>query len=391
MRLVAWLGVVLATACSDPSSDIVGPFTGSLHRYFVDRIEVPRDSSQAEAVAADLDGDGKADNKFGSATSVLAGINDLSLHGADMIAAGKIASFVEIHADDLTADASAGVYYLGFGGTFATDPLAVVVGGSFTGGAFTPNRTRDTRHPGAALAALPVFVNADPIGIPLTGLEIELAPDGAGGFDATVRGAVREQLAREEALRALLQMFRTEPLRHLVFLRGVDEDRDDTVSLAELEASVIGLLVSADIQLFTGNAFGAVPDSSTPDSVSIAYSMHLVPCTNATGSCATAAPQNTCRDRITDAGETDVDCGGPCQPCADGLACSVPADCQSQSCDAGACRVATCSDGVRDGFESDIDCGGACPTCATGDACAADRDCASGNCSNGAATLGSCS
>lgn len=368
----------MATACGSSNDDVVGPFTGDLHRYVVDRISIPSNSTEAVAFGDDLDGNGTADNKFGNATAVLATTEDLSPHASDMIGAGALGSIVEIHADDLASDDSVGVYYLGFGGTFMFSPLVAAVGGRFVDGAFVPNRTRTTDHPGLAHVALPVFVNADPVGLQVGGLEIELAPDGAGGFDGIVRGGIRERHAREEALAGLMQMFRTEPERHLVFLRGVDEDRDDDISLAELEASVIGLLVSSDI------SFDEEPY------VSIGFGIHLTRCNSATSPCPRPPPVNTCRDRIVDAGETDVDCGGPCQPCADGLTCAAPADCQSNACDGGACRLATCSDGVRDGFESDIDCGGACPACATGAACAADRDCASTACDMGVATLGVC-
>jgi hypothetical protein len=35
---------------------------------------------------------------------------------------------------------------------------------------------------------------------------------------------------------------------------------------------------------------------------------------------------------VLDGSETDVDCGGPCAPCAQGKACNVNADCASGSC-----------------------------------------------------------
>jgi len=99
---------------------------------------------------------------------------------------------------------------------------------------------------------------------------------------------------------------------------------------------------------------------------------------------------NTARDRVRDGDETDVDCGGSTQPCWTMKSCGRPEDCQSQACDAGACRAPTCSDGVRDGYESDIDCGSSCGKCAAGKVCAADSDCASNNCDNGIASLGTC-
>ena len=39
-----------------------------------------------------------------------------------------------------------------------------------------------------------------------------------------------------------------------------------------------------------------------------------------------------CNDRVKNGGETDVDCGGDCLPCAPRKLCSVDGDCQSRSC-----------------------------------------------------------
>lgn len=48
-----------------------------------------------------------------------------------------------------------------------------------------------------------------------------------------------------------------------------------------------------------------------------------------------------CRDGSKAGMETDVDCGGPCPPCAAGRACLVGGDCASGSCVAGACALAS--------------------------------------------------
>ena len=45
----------------------------------------------------------------------------------------------------------------------------------------------------------------------------------------------------------------------------------------------------------------------------------------------------TCGNATLDSGETDVDCGGACAPCALGKACIVPADCESARCDGARC------------------------------------------------------
>jgi hypothetical protein len=94
----------------------------------------------------------------------------------------------------------------------------------------------------------------------------------------------------------------------------------------------------------------------------------------AEGSASTVA--STCGDGVRNGGETDIDCGGPCPPCADGQACATRSDCQSRVCTNNTCRVPTCSDGVKNGNETDIDCGGGiCPDCAIGQACLVDGDC----------------
>ncbi|HVK65329.1 MAG TPA: hypothetical protein VM694_12685 [Polyangium sp.] len=52
-----------------------------------------------------------------------------------------------------------------------------------------------------------------------------------------------------------------------------------------------------------------------------------------------------------------------------------------QSCIMGAC--VSCSDGLRNGLETDVDCGGSCGPCAQGLVCGAAGDCATGFCTGG--------
>ena len=40
----------------------------------------------------------------------------------------------------------------------------------------------------------------------------------------------------------------------------------------------------------------------------------------------------TCEDSLHNGAETDVDCGGPCSPCGEGLSCATDADCESGTC-----------------------------------------------------------
>ena len=97
---------------------------------------------------------------------------------------------------------------------------------------------------------------------------------------------------------------------------------------------------------------------------------------------ASYAHRPSCSDGVQSADESDIDCGGPCAPCADGRSCGVPHDCQSAACDSGVCI--SCSDGVKNGAESDIDCGGGtCFGCALFHTCNRNSDCLSNACSRG--------
>ncbi len=85
-----------------------------------------------------------------------------------------------------------------------------------------------------------------------------------------------------------------------------------------------------------------------------------------------------CFDGVRNGSETDVDCGGSCDPkCAAARLCAVNADCQSGSCNAmGRCASDQCSDGRLNGNETGVDCGGSCATkCGVGQGCTSGADC----------------
>ncbi len=105
------------------------------------------------------------------------------------------------------------------------------------------------------------------------------------------------------------------------------------------------------------------------------------------GKCSGAVCLPTCSDQLTNALETDTDCGGvDCAPCDVDKACLVGADCATAVC-AGSpklCQAASCSDGVENGPETDVDCGGGCVNaCAPGAGCKVDGDCIGGQCTSG--------
>ena len=90
-----------------------------------------------------------------------------------------------------------------------------------------------------------------------------------------------------------------------------------------------------------------------------------------------------CSDGIRTVGESDIDCGGPCEKCDEGSGCSTAADCNSGFCVAGACVAGHCKDGLMDADETGVDCGGTdCLKC-NGHPCSDIGECTSGYCTNG--------
>ncbi|MBI5543193.1 MAG: hypothetical protein HY901_04855 [Deltaproteobacteria bacterium] len=98
----------------------------------------------------------------------------------------------------------------------------------------------------------------------------------------------------------------------------------------------------------------------------------------------------TCSDLARDGSETDVDCGGACPSCEDGMRCVSPGDCLSRVCAGGICQVPSCSDSALNGNETDVDCGGPCPGCAVGRQCLTARDCIAGVCRDQICTTAKC-
>ncbi len=368
--------VVTGAACGGApgpggDADVVGPFTGPVHRFVVDEVVLPSNSTLRDEVSVNLDGQGRADNQLWSAFNLLELGGNLNTHGADMIRAGAFASVVEIQADDLDNDGAVGVTYVG-----AEGDQAQVLGGRIVDGGFVSNRTATARVLGLATLRLPAIADVDPSVIVIDAMEAELTPDGQGGYTAVLRGGVGEDALAETA-RGLRAMILADPQGHPDAITLFDVDRDGEVSLAEItNNALIESVFTPDVMLWVDGAY--------EPRRSLALRVHLSPC--AVGACVDGTPGPTCFDRVRNGAESDLDCGGGCRACQDGEACTAPSDCQSNACTTAAvCAAPSCGDGVVSGFETGVDCGWSCAACGSGAACESDRDCASGRC--GAAML----
>ena len=71
------------------------------------------------------------------------------------------------------------------------------------------------------------------------------------------------------------------------------------------------------------------------------------------------------------------DSDGTCVPCIDNVTFTCPND---LNCVDKTCVAASCTDGAPNGGETDLDCGGPCPPCANGDNCIDNDDCTSALC-----------
>ncbi len=134
-------------------------------------------------------------------------------------------------------------------------------------------------------------------------------------------------------------------------------------------------------------AFGAGPGLTTMATVDENGGLVPLPSLSAPVTLCVNAVCSTCNNGIQDGDETDVDCGGSCGTCGDGLGCGVAGDCDSGVCGGGLCASPSCDDGVQNGAETGVDCGGVCADCPPPGSCFIDAHCGTDQfCGNGATT-----
>ena len=96
----------------------------------------------------------------------------------------------------------------------------------------------------------------------------------------------------------------------------------------------------------------------------------------------------SCSDQEQNNGESDIDCGGPCGACPNGLHCFIPADCQSGICTGGTCAPCTQQPDCVDGnLYCNLGNGVCSPKKGTYSACSYAYECSTGFCCLGLCTL----
>ncbi|MFP6686337.1 MAG: hypothetical protein VB934_16580, partial [Polyangiaceae bacterium] len=73
--------------------------------------------------------------------------------------------------------------------------------------------------------------------------------------------------------------------------------------------------------------------------------------------------------------------------CDDGMGCDASNPCVCD--DAGSCVLKNCTDKLKNGDETDVDCGGSCDPCENTKVCGANGDCESGYCNTSGGSGGS--
>ena len=97
------------------------------------------------------------------------------------------------------------------------------------------------------------------------------------------------------------------------------------------------------------------------------------------GSSSTSSPSDDpCMNGEQDGDESDVDCGGSCDPCPAGGKCESDEDCETMICGGGFCQSPTCYDEIQNGNEEGVDCGGSCPNSCVDDGCTSNNQCDAG-------------
>jgi hypothetical protein len=119
---------------------------------------------------------------------------------------------------------------------------------------------------------------------------------------------------------------------------------------------------------------GAPPECTMPSECPNAPECQTATCNNEMCGVENVASGMTCTTGVCDG-------NGACVECLKDGDCTAPDTCDVATNN---CVAPGCMNGMMNGDETDVDCGGSCNPCANGDMCgASDDNCVSGNCAGG--------
>src|SRR5205807_1653394 len=225
MRTLIVSFLVVVAGCGG-SGQVQGPFTGAARRFYVTRLMLPQDRTE---FAEDLNGDGRVDNQLGNIRGGIAEYDADNRHVDEIIAADPAPMIVEIVSDDpsLREDDTVGVRWIG--GNGAADQLGAVL----HDGALKSNRVTTTQA--HATLKVPLFADADPGALTIDHYQLDLAPDGEGGFVGLLDGASAPVDVLDELAPGLIQMVRNDARPACIY--WFDANRDGMITLDEIAST----------------------------------------------------------------------------------------------------------------------------------------------------------
>lgn len=300
MRLAKRLSIVLfapmlsLAACGgdEPGEEACTAPTGTDYTFVVNKVLVPTNQTEADALALDLNGTEpiRTDNKLGTALASLAAQAGLDLPTAvdGAVDAGDIILLVNVKSEDLTNAACAGVgVYLGANPSVAPcdadgitcglhlqgdasfdvspdSPTDTVIGGQILGGKFSLG---PSDPPGNFTIELDLIPNAAPIVLNLVGARVEIGGVSDTGLTSGILGGAITKTDIETSILPAVHVLVEEEVAATcqgtpetaccdagsageTILNFFNTDGDCAVSLEELQQSaIVQTILNPDLDL----------------------------------------------------------------------------------------------------------------------------------------------
>lgn len=283
----ACMGVLVATGQVHAATNSRG--------FAVDSLLLPTNNSEAASYAIDLNGDGHADNAFGTVLASLSGGFAMDIAGTNAAStlAGQTVHLVELRSSDgaFANDAAAtAIWYVGqataappfFDGTdtFAYDAAFVPAQfvAALSAGAFVSANPVTTTSPVDIL--LQLKIGNYNVAVPLQGARIAFSASAANLSQGQVNGSIRKGdvdtiviPALAMSLNDLVQSDPTSPNSQSLLSLFDTNPTDGVISVSEVATNpLIVSIFSPDVQIRDANGnYAPNPANTTPDALSFGF------------------------------------------------------------------------------------------------------------------------